>query len=98
MSGHNQHRDLTHKNMCSILRIEHMFSVAMEVTMREGTVPLRDLLRSRLFWLCVVALGQGVLFGLFPRLPASLELVFGVVLLVLLASVINQKGQPQSGS
>jgi len=66
--------------------------------MRTATVPLRDLLRSRLFWLCAVALAQGVLFGLFPGLPASLDLVFGVVLVVLLASVINQKGQPQSGS
>ena len=71
MSGHNQHRDLTRKNMCSILRIEHMFSIAMEVTMRTATVPLRDLLRSRLFWLCAVALAQGILFGLFPGLPAS---------------------------
>jgi hypothetical protein len=71
-----------------------MFSVAMEVTMREGTVPLRDLFRSRLFWLCVVALAQGVLFLLFPRLPASMELFFGALLVVLLAGVVNKKDQP----
>lgn len=75
-----------------------MFFVAMEVAMREGSVPLRDLLRSRLFWLCAVALVQGALFLIFPRLPASMELLFGLVLVLLLASVINQKGQPQSGS
>lgn len=75
-----------------------MFSIAMGVAMREGSVPLRDLLRSRLFWLCAVALVQGALFLIFPRLPASMELLFGLVLVLLLASVINQKGQPQSGS
>ena len=66
--------------------------------MREGTLSLRDLLRSRLFWLCVVALVQGFLFLLFPRLPASLEVVFGATLIVLLAGVVNQKGQPETGS
>ena len=66
--------------------------------MRVRAVPLRDLLCSRLFWLCVVALVQGVLFLIFPRLPASMELLFGLVLILLLASVVNQKGQPQSGS
>lgn len=74
-----------------------MFFCAMEVTVREGSVPLRDLLRSRLFWLCVVALGQGALFVVFPRVPASLELLFGVVLVMLLASVVNQKDSPQPG-
>jgi hypothetical protein len=66
--------------------------------MREGTASLRDVLRSRLLWLCVVALVQGVLFLLFPRLPASLEVLSGAVLVVLLAGVINQKEQPGSRS
>lgn len=66
--------------------------------MRERTIPLRDRPRSRLFWLCVVALAQGVLFLIFPHLPASVELFFGVVLVVLLAGVVNKKDQPQSGS
>jgi hypothetical protein len=66
--------------------------------MREGTLSLRDLLRSRLFWLCVVALVQGFLFPLFPRLPASLQIVFGAALIVLLAGVVHQKGQPEPGS
>jgi len=66
--------------------------------MRETTVPLRDLLRSRLFWLCVVALAQGILFLLFPGLPASLELLFGVALVVMLAGAVNKAGRPQSGA
>jgi hypothetical protein len=58
--------------------------------MREGALSLRELLRSRLFWLCGVALVQGILFLLFPRLPASLEVVFGSALIVLLVGVVNQ--------
>ena len=66
--------------------------------MREKAVSLRDRLRSRLFWLCAVALAQGVLFILFPRLPSSIELVFGVALVVMLAGVVNQKDRPEPGS
>jgi hypothetical protein len=70
-----------------------LFAVSVEVTMEEGTVSLRDLLRSRLFWLCTVAMGQGILFLIFPRLPASLEVVFGATLVVLLASTCTQRSR-----
>jgi hypothetical protein len=66
--------------------------------MRGETVSIRDLLRSRLFWLCALALGQGILFLLFPRLPASMEIVFGATLIVLLAGVVNEGRQPHSGA
>lgn len=66
--------------------------------MRERTIPLRELPRCRLFWLCAVALTQGVLFLIFPNLPASVDLFFGVVLVLLLAGVINKKDQPQPES
>ena len=61
--------------------------------MREVTVTPRELLGSRVFWLCVVALAQGALFLLCPGLPASLELVSGVALVVLLAGAIGKKDQ-----
>lgn len=49
--------------------------------------PFQALLRSRKFWLAMLALGQTILFQFVPEFPAEVWQAIDAVLIVLIASI-----------
>lgn len=56
----------------------------------------KALLRSRKFWLAVVALGQTILFSLLPQFPAEVWQAIDVVLGVLIGAIAYEDGAAKS--
>lgn len=67
--------------------------------MHPEQMPWYDsLIRSRKFWLAIVALFQTVLFQYVPTFPAQVWQAIDAVLVILIASIAYEDGQLKRGS